>query len=308
MSVADPRVTVVLPAHNRASTLPRAIRSVLDQTYADLELIVVDDGSTDATADVLGRITDPRLRCLRLMPRRGAAAARNAGIAVARGELVAFQDSDDEWLPRKLELQLALLAASPHELGGVGGRYRIDVPGATGEVVAPALETGGDYERELLEGPCLITPLWMIRRSLLEELGGFDERMPCLEDWDLMLRLSRRSRLSAVDEPVLIKHGAPDTLGADPDRRGPAMQALLERHGTRFLAVPERHGRFCLELAELCFRRGQAPHAVRYALRSLRRRGASPSAVLALFGRALAARVRERLSEPRPAPAPGSAE
>ena len=99
----DPAVTVVLPTYDREPLLWRSIRSVLDQTYEDFELIIVDDGSTDATAESVARFGDRRLRCIRLAENRGAAAARNVGIRAATGRFIAFQDSDDEWLPSKLE-------------------------------------------------------------------------------------------------------------------------------------------------------------------------------------------------------------
>jgi glycosyltransferase involved in cell wall biosynthesis len=253
-------ISVVLPTHNRASMLVRAVASVLGQSHADLELIVVDDGSADATAEVLAAVEDPRLRVIRRPRRGGAAAARNAGIAAARGELVAFQDSDDEWTEHKLERQLQLLHAHGGDLGAVGGRWRT-ADGA--EFRAPALESGGGYERELLDGNCLITPVWLIRRELLERLGGFDEQMSCLEDWDLMLRLSRRAPLRAVAETVLVKHGAPDSLGADPAVRAPALEQILERHRQRFRAWPRRRAALTLEAAQLYRRSGERRRALR---------------------------------------------
>jgi glycosyltransferase involved in cell wall biosynthesis len=282
--MSAPRVSVVLPTYNRAATLPTAIRSVLDQTQSDLELIVVDDGSADGTTAVVEAIADPRLRYVRLDRRHGAAAARNAGIGRAKGELVAFQDSDDEWLPGKLESQVALLdGASP--VGGVGGRYSVDDgPGRT-HLRAPRLEMGLDYESELLDGPCCISPLWLIRRALLDELRWFDERMPCLEDWDLMLRLSERTELRAVPEEVLIKRGAGDSLGSDPVPRTQAMEELLRRHGRRFAAYPRRHAEFCLELSYLWLVRRRPRSALRCAAMALRGRGATPQ-MLRTFARA----------------------
>ena len=102
-SGAAPNVTVVLPTHDRAKLLRRAIDSVLSQDYQDLELIVVDDASTDDTQTVVQQFADQRIRYVRLADRQGATAARNAGISAARGEFIGFQDSDDEWLPGKLE-------------------------------------------------------------------------------------------------------------------------------------------------------------------------------------------------------------
>src|SRR5438105_1920243 len=102
MSRPDPVVSVVLPTYNLAQLLPRAMQSVLDQSFRELELIVVDDGSTDATVDVVQAFQDPRVRLVRLPENRGVGPARNAGIAVARAPYIAFQDHDDLWLPEKL--------------------------------------------------------------------------------------------------------------------------------------------------------------------------------------------------------------
>src|ERR1043166_1854397 len=111
---AGPLVSVVLPTYNRAHTLARAVRSVLAQSHRHLEIVVVDDGSTDATVALVQKLAleDPRVRLVQ-QANRGPAAARNTGVRQARGEFVAFQDSDDEWLVEKLERQLAALERSP---------------------------------------------------------------------------------------------------------------------------------------------------------------------------------------------------
>lgn len=295
-----PRVSVVMPTHNRGGMLERAVASVLAQTHSDLELIVVDDGSTDNTAAVLSSVDDARLVCIRLEQRSGAAVARNTGIRRARGELVAFQDSDDHWLPTKLARQLDVMTAGGSAVGAVGGRYLIGDQDASDQISAPRLEQGFGYEAELLDGRCLITPVWLIRRSVLDGLHLFDERMGCLEDWDLMLRLSQRTAMRAVPETVLIKYGAPDSLGGDIDRRAPAMEEILRRHGQRFLAHPRRHAAFCLELAYLCVLRGRPRLALRYAASSLRRRGASPKMLHTFLAASIRAGVLQRPAWPVP--------
>jgi glycosyltransferase involved in cell wall biosynthesis len=298
--MSSPGVSVVLPTHSRSGTLGAAVRSVLAQTFADLELIVVDDGSTDDTAALMASFDDPRLVYVHMAERRGAAVARNTGIRRARADLIAFQDSDDEWLASKLEDQLAVFHRSGPGLGAVGGRYSIQAGTVSEQVTAPHLEAGRDYEAELLEGPCCITPVWLIRRPVLDELGLFDERMPCLEDWDLMLRLSERTAMCAVAKEVLVKRGAADSLGADLSRRAPAMEELLRRHGHRFLAHPRRHASFCLELAYLCLLQGQAGRALRYGARSLRRRGASARMLVAFARACVNARAFGRPTWPVP--------
>lgn len=254
-----PAVSVVLPTFNRADTLGRAIRSVLAQTYVDLELIVVDDASTDRTADVVAALRDPRLRLLRLPRNRGAAGARNAGIAEAQGEWLAFQDSDDEWLLAKLAAQMRLAVDSGADL--VIGGYIATQGGQTFAVRPAATLIGGDPRLDLLDGWPIITPTWLVRKSLLQDAGGFDESFPCLEDWDLVFRLSDRCRIAAVGEPILLKHGQLDSVCADPHKLALAMERILAGHGARWQGQPQRLARRLAHLGCLQYRLGRRPAA-----------------------------------------------
>ena len=118
MNGKTPKVSVIIPTYNRAHLVGRAIRSVLNQTYQDFEIIVVDDGSTDNTEEVVKSFNDPRIRYIRHEKNRGGSAACNTGIRAARGEYIAFQDSDDEWLPEKLEKQMQVFENTPTGVGG----------------------------------------------------------------------------------------------------------------------------------------------------------------------------------------------
>ena len=277
-----PRVSVVLPTRDRAATLGRSLASVLGQTFDDLELIVVDDGSTDGTVELLDAVDDERLLRVRLEGRNGPAVARNAGLRQAAGSLVAFQDSDDEWSPTKLAAQVARLDAAGDGLGGVGGAYRVEAPGPTTTVRSRALEAGRDYERDLLEGPCCITPVWLLRRAVVEQVGGFDEGLPCLEDWDLMLRISAVVPLAAVPEVVLHKHGSPDSLGADLRRRATALAAIQRRHAPRWRAHRHDDAKLHLELAYLDAVDGRRAAALAHLGRGARHRAIGPASLLRL--------------------------
>ena len=186
-----PLVSVILPTHNRAKTLRRAIDSVLSQTHRELELIVIDDGSTDQTQSLLKSYNDPRLKVLAPGRLGSAARARNYGLEHANGEFVAFQDSDDIWLCEKLERQLAFAAQQP----------QTDMT-ACGYIVVRADNRPPRYHgKELLDpnhdfrslfsgsGSQLSTPAWLVRRERLVQLGGFDETLDMWEDWELSLRL-----------------------------------------------------------------------------------------------------------------------
>ncbi|HUP91360.1 MAG TPA: glycosyltransferase [Solimonas sp.] len=293
-----PAISVILPTFNRAATLQRAIDSVLVQSFRDFELIVVDDASTDATPALLGSIGDARLRVLRLPHNRGAAGARNQGIRAASGGWVAFQDSDDVWLPAKLEQQYALAAQAPTEVGLVLGGYTVHT--ADGHLhIRPAATLGGaDPRPDLLDGWPIITPTWLVRRDVLLAVGGFDETYPCLEDWDLVFRLSDACRIRAVPGPLLVKHGSLDSVCADPYRMQRALQRILETHLHRWHGQPQRLARRLAHLGVLQFRTGQRGRARSTLARALRTDFRAPAIhglLWSSFAGARALRLAERL-------------
>ena len=195
------RVSVVIPCFNGARYLGEAIDSALAQTHPDVEVIVVDDGSTDGTPAVVSGYGD-RLRCVR-QPNRGLAGARNAGIRHARGPYVAFLDHDDRFLPDKLARQAAVLDARPDAGLVYCGWHFIDADGArlppTGWDVRE-----GDVTVDLLRGNIMHPATVVVRRTALDAAGGFDEGRTGLEDWDLWLRMAVRGvRWACVDAPLL---------------------------------------------------------------------------------------------------------
>lgn len=187
--MAPPEVSVVIPTFNRASLVLEAVESVFRQTFKDYELIVVDDGSTDGTQEIL-RPYETRLGYL-FQENRGVSAARNAGIERARGRWVAFLDSDDLWLSEKLEKQMTFLARHPDALIVQTGEVWI----RKGQKVNPRKKHqkfSGDIFAPSLK-LCLVSPsAVVIRKDLFEEVGLFDETMPACEDYDLWLRIAAR--------------------------------------------------------------------------------------------------------------------
>ena len=214
-----PRVSVVIPTYNRAETLPRAIDSVLEQTVEDLEVLVVDDGSTDHTPSVLADYTDPRLRTVVHSTNRGANVARNTGIDRARGEYVAFLDSDDEWLPEKLERQLTTLedrssdwvgvyCDSTFDLSGTSGRLRSAVAAALARTdEEPTMEGGEELIGEILADtvqPGAGSTL-LVRTNVARAVGGFDERLDRFQDPEFCLRVLRAGKLAYVDDTLVVR-------------------------------------------------------------------------------------------------------
>jgi glycosyltransferase involved in cell wall biosynthesis len=196
-------VTVIIPTYNYARFVNQAVDSALEQTLAPVEVIVVDDGSTDNTIDVLAGYGS-RIRVLR-QQNRGVAAARNAGAAIAQGNLLAFLDADDVWLPRKLEHQTERFLVEP-EVGLVHcAEERFDSHGAVVERRLDGLE-GWLAPTMLLFRPRVILGGGsgvMIEREVFREVGGFDERLTTSADWDLYYRVAYRRKVGFVSEVLL---------------------------------------------------------------------------------------------------------
>jgi len=204
-----PTVSVIIPTYNRHELVRGAIASVLTQSFSDFELIVVDDGSEDGTADVVREF--PEVRYVH-QPNRGVSAARNYGVRLSAGDLIAFLDSDDLWRPQKLEQQVRFFSqrsdaqiCQTEEVwlrNGVRVNPHNKHRKADGDLFARSLEL------------CLVSPsAVMMRRELFERMGGFDEDLPACEDYDLWLRIAARLPVRLLDTPLVIKRGGhPDQL------------------------------------------------------------------------------------------------
>ncbi len=264
---ALPQVSVVIPVHNREGLVDRAVDSVLRQTHGDFELLVVDDASTDGTAArLLARGADPRLRLLRHEVNRGAAAARNTAIRAARGEFIAFLDSDDEWLPEKLERQVACLAAAPEEVLMCCSGYWM-MRERSREVTARIPQSSAPW-RDTLLGGCTLSPgsTAFIRRRAFDIHGLFDESLRRLEDWDWLLRYTTQHDLVVVGEP-LARVFIAETVNAE------SVHAALGRLRAKHLAAMRRRGFWAaarfkaglrMEEAAARFYAGRYPSAVVY--------------------------------------------
>jgi glycosyltransferase involved in cell wall biosynthesis len=243
------RVSVILPTRNRASTVERALRSVLGQTFRDLNLIVIDDCSEDNTFDVVNSLGDPRLQYVRAERRLGAGGARNVGIACCGTELIAFQDSDDEWTLDKLEKQIPLFDKAT-DVGIVhSDMVRIYKTGLRQLFESPTI-AGAQLvnDGKLLYHACgLGIQTCVIRRQVITAAGLFDETLPALEDLDLFIRLSKISRFSRVPEPLVLYHES-EGLSSDRQAQAQAREMLLTKNAGELRS----HKRFVAkELAEI---------------------------------------------------------
>ncbi len=195
-----PRVNILIPAYNRADFLPEAMQSALAQTFRDLEVIVVDDGSTDDTPAVVRAITDPRLIYIR-QENRGVSSALNTAWRAARGEYVALLGSDDVMLPQQIENLLRLIE-SDAALGLVYARAQaMDAQGKPlPQILGSPPKFAGNALQSLLYGDCICGIACLMRRATLERTGGFDETLLANEDWDMWIRMAEISRFLFHDE------------------------------------------------------------------------------------------------------------
>jgi glycosyltransferase involved in cell wall biosynthesis len=228
-----PTASVVTATYNRADILPRAVESVLDQTHGDVEHVVVDDGSTDDTPEVMARYDDdPRVRYLRWAENRGANAARNEGIREARGRVVSFLDSDDEFAPDHLRRATETLDALPETVLGVYTSYAVV---SDGEVVDTFEADPGavSYEDILLENRIGSFSATTFRRSAFERVGYLDETLAARQDLDFYVRLLAEYEMHGIEEVLLWKHQREDSISADLDRKLRGHEQFLAKHGAK---------------------------------------------------------------------------
>jgi glycosyltransferase involved in cell wall biosynthesis len=266
-----PKVSVIIPTHNRADLLRQALDSVLRQSFDDLEVIIIDDASNDDTPTAVARQNDVRLRYFRNPENRGEAASRNAGIAHASGEYIAFLDDDDTWLPQKLERQMRLLDRCPVKVGAVYcGYYRVDMEsGATMATTLP--ERRGAIYADLREQNWVGSPSTVVlRRECFDKVGLFDEQLEFGVDYDMWIRISRFYHVECVPEPLVRYSVHPDRLSADAETILHGKEAQLKKYSSYFAEDRRSYGRYLLSLGVLycCNRKpAEGRAALRRAIR-----------------------------------------
>ena len=212
-----PLVSAVIPTYNRARDVRIAVETALSQTYPTIEVIVVDDGSTDGTAEALRQEFGDRLRCL-VKPNGGVSSARNAGLAAARGDYLALLDSDDEWLPTHVEAQVAFLERHPDFGMVLTDVVRMDAQRRDYQLFRRRefLPEDGHILPWVLRNPALVPASATFRRAVLEDVGGFDETLRTAEDLDFHLRVALSWKIGVVEQPLTRAMRGHDGLSASP--------------------------------------------------------------------------------------------
>lgn len=227
------KVSVILPVHNRAEVLPRAIRSVLEQEFHDLELIIIDDGSTDHSTQVAKSFGDERVRLIRLEQNRGGNVARNEGIRAGSTPLIAFLDSDDCYLPNKLGWVAGEFDRRPELDLLVDSFVKVGAPGSgMPEVIRknPVIE-----DRELFRTALFTRQLWKatpaitVRREIAIRAGMFDESLRRLQDFDFLIRVSEFANCASTNQVLWVKYWDANAISAG-DNMIPANVELVRRH------------------------------------------------------------------------------
>ncbi len=275
-----PEVSVVIPAYNSAHSLSDAIDSVRMQRWPNLEIIVVDDGSTDQTDRVLTDLAGPDVHVIRQEENAGPAAARNAGIQAAHGKWIAFLDADDIWLPGKLKKQFQAICRNPDAAVVYSDGYVRHVDGQLRE--RRARRPRHSVLRELLWGSLFSMSSTMVRRNCFHAAGAFDVQLRTGEDWDIWLRLATSYRSVCVEEPLIVvaKHSETSQAEKYPCNllehctlrvlnRFFGSAELQERHPEVAARRTQTYAWHCAVLAKSYLRRRHLPDYVRLAMRSM---------------------------------------
>lgn len=213
----NPQIDVIIPTYNREKMIERAVRSVLEQSYDNINVIVVDDCSTDHTEQIVEKIGDARIKFYKLPQNGGAGHARNEGVKLASAELIAFHDSDDVWRPEKLERQMDYWGKHP-EFSMVycpylshrsdGSLSQMPYPGMPGELE-------GDIFYSLLVRNSIGAPTILLKKECFLECGGFDDSLRCLEDWEFALRFAHKYLIGYVDEVLMDVYRTADSVSSE---------------------------------------------------------------------------------------------
>jgi len=209
-------VSVIIPTHNRSQILKRAVISVLNQSYQDFEVIVIDDASTDETTEIVRKFEDKRIKYIRHKQNKGAPAARNTGLRVSNSEYIAFLDDDDEWLPEKLEMQITAFKAARPNVGVIytafwrvqNGKKKFFPP-------SKIKHKQGNLYEQLLNGNFIGLPTVIAKKQCFEKVGLFDECLPRLQDWEFLIRCAQQYQFIYIDKPLLISYHTDKSISSD---------------------------------------------------------------------------------------------
>jgi glycosyltransferase involved in cell wall biosynthesis len=265
-----PLVSVIIPTFNRASTIVASVKSVHQQTFDDLEIIVVDDGSSDDTKQLLQNLALPGLRYILHDVNKGANAARNTGIEAAKGKFVAFQDSDDIWHKEKLAKQIRVCLEHNSKVAFCAfNRTKegksIVIP-KLGYNISPGYR---NIHQALLRGSFISCQTLLVTKAALTEVGKFDTDLPRLQDWELCLRLSKRLPFAFLDEVLVEVEVGKDGITAGTTSYAKAANLILKKHADDFEKDRIAASMLCMNVAIDTLRTKQYLNFLRFASKAV---------------------------------------
>ena len=242
------KVSVIIPTYNRAEFLRLAVNSVINQTFQDFEIIIVDYASNDKTREVISQFDDNRIKYIGREKSGGPSEARNEGIINSHCEYIAFLDDDDEWLPEKLQRQIQILENSPQEIGGIY-TGRINVDGVSGKILSTRLvDKRGDIFHELLSQFTIPTSSVIVRKFCFEKVGLFDETIFFAEDRDMWVRISMEFQFECIEEPLIKYRIHQKNANTNLDKVIKGKERMLEKYEQWYKKNPKSLSMGCLEL------------------------------------------------------------
>lgn len=267
-------VSVVLPTYNRGYILSEAIKSILNQSYKDFELIIVDDGSTDNTEEVIESFSDSRIRYIKHDVNKGLSAGRNTGIKHAQGIYIANQDSDDVWLSHKLEKEVAILDVAPRDVGVVYSKAEKVMRDGKKIVVPPKTikVKEGNIQNQLLHGNFITMQAALFRKECLNNISGFDETLPALQDWDFWLRISENYKFKYINEVGLSIKISADSITKNQKKRLLAREMIFNKHIKKYKKHPQIFAELSYKIGHAYALLGNMGKARKYLLGAMKKR------------------------------------
>lgn len=227
------KVSVIIPTYNRAEFLRSAIASVLDQTFQDFEIIVVDDASKDNASEVVSSFNDQRIKYIRHGVNKGGSAARNTGIVNSNYEYIAFLDDDDEWLPEKLKMQVDLLQNCSPNIGGIYTGHSVLDKHSKSILNIWTPKKRGDIYDDMFKANWLgTTSSLLLRRECFERVGLFDESLPSFQDYDMWIRISNEFHFEYIKEPLLKYYAHGNKIWTNFEGLSQGLEIMLKKYGS----------------------------------------------------------------------------
>ena len=265
-----PTVSVIIPTYNRAHVLGRSIQSVLNQTFQDFELIIVDDGSTDDTESLVNRFSSKKIKYVRHQGNQGRSVTRNTGIRLAKGDYIAFLDDDDEWMPEKLDKQMKIIGTAPPEVGVVFTKFK--QYDRFGDYVPqrklPKKE--GNIFKQLLGEYFIGLQTILVKKECFDKVGLFNKRILYAQDWDLLLRISQHYQFLYIDEPLAIVYEQPEDLRLKHECNLADMQRIFEMYFPQIKQDRNVLAKYYYRMAHLSYILGKTRQGRVYYTKSLK--------------------------------------